>query len=95
MSAEIFGKADGLSRGKGGHMHLFDPARKFSCGRIEGATLPPTVGAALAAKKLGKDWVAVAVLGEGAANQGTFHESLNLARYGNCRRCSSWRTTDE
>lgn len=79
MTAEIFGKADGLSRGKGGHMHLFDPAHKFSCGGIEGATLPPTVGAALAAKKLGKDWVAVAVLGEGAANQGTFHESLNLA----------------
>ena len=79
MTAEIFGKADGLSRGKGGHMHLFDPAHKFSCGGIEGATLPPTVGAALAAKKLGKDRVAVAVLGEGAANQGTFHESLNLA----------------
>jgi TPP-dependent pyruvate/acetoin dehydrogenase alpha subunit len=79
MTAEIFGKVDGLSRGKGGHMHLFDPAHKFSCGGIEGATLPPTVGAALAAKKLGKDWVAVAVLGEGAANQGTFHESLNLA----------------
>jgi pyruvate dehydrogenase E1 component alpha subunit len=79
MTAEIFGKADGLSRGKGGHMHLFDPTHKFSCGGIEGATLPPTVGAALAAKKHSKDLVAVAVLGEGAANQGTFHESLNLA----------------
>ncbi|HZV74467.1 MAG TPA: thiamine pyrophosphate-dependent dehydrogenase E1 component subunit alpha [Conexibacter sp.] len=79
MTAEMFGKADGLSRGKGGHMHLFDPARKFSCSGIEGASLPPAVGAALAAKKLGKDWVAVAFFGEGAANQGTFHEALNMA----------------
>lgn len=79
MTAEIFGKATGLSRGKGGHMHLFDPAHKFSCSGIEGASMPPACGAALAAKKLGRDSVAVAVLGEGAANQGTFHESLNLA----------------
>src|SRR6202050_5416625 len=79
MTAEIFGKASGLSRGKGGHMHLFDPAHKFSCSGIEGASMPPAVGAALAAKKLGKDWVAVAFFGEGAATQGTFHEALNLA----------------
>lgn len=79
MTAEIFGKAGGFSRGKGGHMHIFDPAHKFSCSGIEGASLPPTVGAALAAKKLGKDWVAVGFFGEGAANQGTFHEALNLA----------------
>ncbi|UGS35073.1 thiamine pyrophosphate-dependent dehydrogenase E1 component subunit alpha [Capillimicrobium parvum] len=79
MTAEIFGKATGLSRGKGGHMHLFDPAHKFSCSGIEGASMPPACGAALAGKKLGRDSVAVAVLGEGAANQGTFHESLNLA----------------
>lgn len=79
MAAEIFGKADGLSRGKGGHMHLFDPAHKFSCSGIEGASLPPTVGAALAAKKRGEDWVAVGFFGEGAANQGTFHEALNMA----------------
>ncbi|MBS1870029.1 MAG: thiamine pyrophosphate-dependent dehydrogenase E1 component subunit alpha, partial [Actinobacteria bacterium] len=79
MTAEIFGKATGLSAGKGGHMHLFDPAHKFSCSGIEGASMPPACGAALAAKRLGRDSVAVAVLGEGAANQGTFHESLNLA----------------
>jgi pyruvate dehydrogenase E1 component alpha subunit len=79
MTAEIFGKASGLGRGKGGHMHLFDPAHKFSCSGIVGASLPPACGAALAAKKLGKDWVAVAFFGEGAANQGSFHESLNLA----------------
>lgn len=79
MTAEIFGKAGGLSRGKGGHMHLFDPEHKFSCSGIVGASLPPASGAALAAKKAGKDWVAVAFFGEGAANQGAFHESLNLA----------------
>ena len=79
MTAEIFGKATGLSRGKGGHMHLFDPEHKFSCSGIVGASMPPACGAALAAKKLGKDWVAVAFFGEGAANAGAFHESLNLA----------------
>lgn len=79
MAAEIFGKATGLGQGKGGHMHLFDVERKFSCSGIIGASLPPACGAALAAKKLGKDSVAVAVFGEGAANQGSFHESLNLA----------------
>jgi acetoin:2,6-dichlorophenolindophenol oxidoreductase subunit alpha len=79
MTAEIFGKATGLSAGKGGHMHLFDPAHKFSCSGIEGASMPPACGAAMAAKRLGSDCVAIAVLGEGAANQGTFHESLNLA----------------
>jgi TPP-dependent pyruvate/acetoin dehydrogenase alpha subunit len=79
MTAEMFGKDTGLGRGKGGHMHLFDPAHKFSCSGIIGASLPPACGAALAAKKRGKDWVAVAFFGEGASNQGSFHESLNLA----------------
>lgn len=79
LAAEIFGKATGLSRGKGGHMHLFDPDRNFSCSGIEGASMPPATGAALAYKKLGQDSVAVAFFGEGAANQGTFHEALNLA----------------
>jgi pyruvate dehydrogenase E1 component alpha subunit len=79
MCAEMFGKDTGLCRGKGGHMHLFDPAHKFSCSGIIGASLPPACGAALAAKKRGKDWVAVAFFGEGASNQGSFHESLNLA----------------
>ncbi len=79
MTAEMFGKVTGLSKGKGGHMHLFDPEHKFSCSGIIGASLPPACGAGLAAKKMGKDWVAVAFFGEGAANQGSFHESLNLA----------------
>lgn len=79
MAAELFGKATGLSRGKGGHMHLFDPEHNFSCSGIEGASMPPATGAALAYKKLGRDSVAVAFFGEGAANQGTFHEALNLS----------------
>lgn len=79
MTAEIFGKVTGLGRGKGGHMHLFDPERRFSCSGIVGASLPPACGAALAAKKQGSDAVALAFFGEGAANQGAFHESLNLA----------------
>lgn len=79
MAAEIFGKETGLGHGKGGHMHLFDPAHKFSCSGIIGASFPPACGAALAAKQMKKDWVAVAFAGEGAANQGSFHESLNLA----------------
>ncbi len=79
MTAEMFGKATGLGKGKGGHMHLFDPVRRFSCSGIIGASLPPACGAALAARKMGRDWVAVAFFGEGAANQGAFHESLNLA----------------
>jgi TPP-dependent pyruvate/acetoin dehydrogenase alpha subunit len=79
MTAEMFGKVTGLGKGKGGHMHLFDTEHKFSCSGIIGASLPPACGAGLAAKKLGKNWVAVAFFGEGAANQGSFHESLNLA----------------
>lgn len=79
MTAELFGKATGLSHGKGGHMHLFDPAVKFSCSGIVGASMPPACGAALAAKKRGTDAVAVAFFGEGATNQGAFHESMNLA----------------
>ncbi len=79
MSAEIFGKETGLGHGKGGHMHLFDTAKKFGCSGIIGAGMPIACGAALAAKKMGKDWVAVSFFGEGTANQGSFHESLNLA----------------
>ncbi|MGH6625826.1 MAG: thiamine pyrophosphate-dependent dehydrogenase E1 component subunit alpha [Burkholderiaceae bacterium] len=79
MTAEMFGKDTGLGRGKGGHMHLFDPEHKFSCSGIIGASMPPACGAALAARKRGTDAVAVAFFGEGATNQGAFHESLNLA----------------
>lgn len=79
MAAEIFGKETGLGRGKGGHMHLFDAATNFGCSGIIAEGMPTAVGAALAFKKQGRDDVAVSFFGEGAANQGAFHESLNLA----------------
>jgi pyruvate dehydrogenase E1 component alpha subunit len=79
MAAEIFGKVTGLGRGKGGHMHLFDPDAHFACTGIVGAGIPQAVGAALAYKKLGNGAVALSEFGEGASNQGSFHEALNMA----------------
>ncbi|NKE35629.1 thiamine pyrophosphate-dependent dehydrogenase E1 component subunit alpha [Natronococcus sp. JC468] len=79
MTAEIFGRETGLSSGKGGHMHLFDPDAGFACSGIIAQGCPPAVGAGLAAKKRNEDGVAVAFLGEGAISQGAFLESLNLA----------------
>ena len=79
MTAEIFGRETGLSKGKGGHMHLFDPDVNFACSGIIAEGCPPAVGAGLAAKKRNTDSVAVAFLGEGAIDQGAFLESLNMA----------------
>lgn len=79
MTAEIFGRVDGLGRGRGGHMHLFDPDTNFSCSGIVAQGFPPALGHAFAYKREGKGRVAVAFAGEGAANAGVFHESLNLA----------------
>jgi pyruvate dehydrogenase E1 component alpha subunit len=79
MAAEIFGKRDGLSGGRGGHMHLFDSRVNFACSGIIAQGMGPAVGAGLAAKLRGTDAVAIAFVGEGGANQGAFHESLNLA----------------
>lgn len=79
LAAEIFGRETGLGRGRGGHMHLFDPATHFSCSGIIAEGYPPALGQAFAFSRAGNNRVAVAVTGEGAANQGAFHESLNLA----------------
>lgn len=79
MTAEIFGRQTGLGRGRGGHMHLFDPSRHFSCSGIIAEGLPPALGQAFAFQRQRSGRVAVAVTGEGAANAGAFHESLNLA----------------
>jgi len=79
MTAEIFGRQTGLGRGRGGHMHLFDPSTHFSCSGIIAEGLPPALGQAFAFQRQRSDRVAVAVIGEGAANKGEFHESLNLA----------------
>ena len=79
MAAEIFGKETGLSGGRGGHMHLFDTSVNFACSGIVAQGMGPAVGAALSRKMQKKEGVAVSFIGEGAANQGAFHESLNLA----------------
>lgn len=79
MTAEIFGRKTGLSGGRGGHMHLFDTKVNFSCTGIVGQGIGPAVGAALSFKMRGLPHVAVAFIGEGAANQGAFHEGMNLA----------------
>jgi acetoin:2,6-dichlorophenolindophenol oxidoreductase subunit alpha len=79
MTAEIFGRETGLGRGRGGHMHLFDPQTHFSCSGIVAEGLPPAAGQAFAFQRQGSGRVAAAFTGEGAANQGAFHESLNLA----------------
>ena len=79
MASEIFGKANGLGGGRGGHMHLFDVNVNFGCSGIIGQGMGPACGAALSQQMQGKSGVAVAFFGEGAANQGAFHESMNLA----------------
>jgi TPP-dependent pyruvate/acetoin dehydrogenase alpha subunit len=79
LAAEIFGRETGLGHGRGGHMHLFDPQTHFSCSGIIAEGLPPALGQAFAFQRQDGERVAVAFTGEGAANQGAFHESLNLA----------------
>jgi TPP-dependent pyruvate/acetoin dehydrogenase alpha subunit len=79
MAAEIFGRDTGLGHGKGGHMHLFSVEPNFGCSGIVGEGIPVAVGAAMAFRHKGSDNVALSFMGEGAANQGSFHESLNLA----------------
>jgi pyruvate dehydrogenase E1 component alpha subunit len=78
--AEMYGKATGCSHGRGGSMHLFDAATRFYGGQaIVAAGLPLAVGLALAEKMQGRDGLAACFFGEGAAAEGEFHESLNLA----------------
>jgi TPP-dependent pyruvate/acetoin dehydrogenase alpha subunit len=78
--AELFGKTTGLCKGKGGSMHIADPRKGIlGANAIVGASLPLATGAALSSHILGRDQVTVAFFGEGAVNQGSFHESLNLA----------------
>lgn len=80
VMAEMFGKQTGCSRGRGGSMHLFDKAHGLLGGNaIVGAGIPLATGLALADKLQGRDRVTVCFFGEGAAAEGEFHESLNLA----------------
>jgi len=79
MMAELLGRKTGLCQGKGGHMHLFDRSLRFGSGGIIGGALPLALGSALANKMRRQNLVSVVFFGDGAANQGAFHESLNLA----------------
>ncbi len=80
MFAEFLGRESGYCRGRGGSMHIADPARgNLGANGIVGGGLPIAVGAALSAKKRRTGAVAVAFFGDGANNEGAFHESLNIA----------------
>ena len=81
VMAELFGKATGLCKGKGGSMHLFSPEINFMGGyAIVGGQLPIACGLAFSAKYRHEDRITACFFGDGAVNQGTFHESLNWAR---------------
>ena len=81
IMAEMYGKREGCSGGRGGSMHLFDASKRFYGGNaIVGGGLPLAVGMALAARLQGKRCVTACFFGEGAVAEGAFHESLNLAQ---------------
>ncbi|HEU4763602.1 MAG TPA: pyruvate dehydrogenase (acetyl-transferring) E1 component subunit alpha, partial [Gemmatimonadales bacterium] len=80
VMAELFGKAAGCTKGKGGSMHLFDASLGFLGGHgIVGGHIPLTTGMAFAIKYRGGDQVALCYFGEAAVNNGAFHEALNMA----------------
>ena len=80
VMAELFGKATGCSKGKGGSMHLFDAARGFVGGHaIVGGHIPLATGIGFAVKYRGGDQVCLCFFGEAAVNIGAFHEALNMA----------------
>jgi len=81
VMAELFGKATGCSKGKGGSMHMFDKSLGFLGGHaIVGGQIPLATGTAFATKYQGTDQVTLCFFGEAAVNQGAFHESLNMAQ---------------
>ena len=80
MFAEFFGKESGYCKGRGGSMHIADPSKgNLGANGIVGGGLPIAVGAALSAKRLGTGAVTVCFFGDGANNEGAFHEALNMA----------------
>lgn len=84
MFAEFFGKETGYCKGRGGSMHIADPSKgNLGANGIVGGGLPIAVGAALSAKRLGTGAVTVCFFGDGANNEGAFHEALNMAKIWN------------
>jgi len=84
VMAELYGKETGSSRGRGGSMHIFDVAHRFMGGyALVGGPFPLAAGMAKAIKMKGGDEIAICFLGDAANNQGTFHESLNMAKLWN------------
>ncbi|HST55927.1 MAG TPA: pyruvate dehydrogenase (acetyl-transferring) E1 component subunit alpha [Solirubrobacteraceae bacterium] len=80
VMAELFGRVDGCSGGRGGSMHMFDLQRRFMGGYgIVGGNLPIAAGIGLSSDYLGNDDVTLCTFGDGASNQGTFGETMNLA----------------
>ena len=80
MFAEFFGRETGYCHGRGGSMHIADAGTgNLGANGIVGGGLPIAVGAALSAKRLGRDYVTVCFFGDGANNEGAFHEALNIA----------------
>lgn len=80
LMAEMLGRETGISRGRGGSMHFADLSRGvLPMNAIVAAGIPHAVGAAYTAKYLKQNWISVAVFGDGATNQGAFHESLTIA----------------
>src|SRR5215216_101809 len=80
VMAELFGREDGTCRGRGGSMHIFDLENRFMGGYgIVGGNLPLAAGLALSSDYRGTEEVTLCVFGDGASNQGTFGETLNLA----------------
>jgi pyruvate dehydrogenase E1 component alpha subunit len=80
LMAEMFGKVEGTSKGRGGSMHIFDAATRFYGGNaIVGGGLPLAIGLALADLLAGRDRVTACFFGEGAVAEGEFHETMNLA----------------
>ena len=84
LMAELFGRETGVCKGKGGSMHFFDAERYFLGGyAIVGGQLPLTAGVALAIQMKEEDRIVMSFFGDGASNQGVFHEALNMSKLWN------------
>jgi pyruvate dehydrogenase E1 component alpha subunit len=84
VMAELYGKETGSSKGRGGSMHIFDASQNFMGGyALVGQPFPLAAGLAMGCKHKGTDQIAICFLGDGANNQGTFHETMNMAKIWN------------